>query len=429
LPERTIIVISHVVPCPPEAGNELRIHRLLAWLRGEGYRIVLLVNHAPLPREAREALEATVDRVHFIDDFLFAPGGGVIAIRGRLPKRVQCGVRFLSRLFRYCLLSLTLSGVRRSENRAAFTKRNHCPEKLRRLTAHFCREYQPVAVLAEYIFSTPCLDVVPQGVLRLVDTIDMFSRIQEQVIDHGIPYPLHCTTQEEKGYLMKSDVIIAIQDHEARMFRELVPERPVITVGVDYEVVSDIDSDPVAPNTILLVGSASRMNAHGLLAFIDQAWPAICARVPHAVLRVVGRIGRCLKPGDDRVEIAGVVDDLAAEYRRAALVINPVVGGTGLKIKSVEALCHGKALVTTVNGAEGIACAGEPPFFIAHNWKEFAEAVVGLLENEESRLCLQKRALNFALENFATERVYAPLADILRSRSESSRSLKDESSG
>ncbi|HEY6838482.1 MAG TPA: glycosyltransferase, partial [Geobacteraceae bacterium] len=106
--------------------------------------------------------------------------------------------------------------------------------------------------------------------------------------------------------------------------------------------------------------------------------------------------------------------DLTDEYRRAAIVINPIVAGTGLKIKSVEALCHGKALVTTVNGAEGIACADEPPFVVAHDWKDFAEAVVTLLENGQRRLALQKRALNFARANFVTERVYAPLAEALR---------------
>ncbi|HEY6838526.1 MAG TPA: hypothetical protein VI389_07280, partial [Geobacteraceae bacterium] len=296
-PDRTILVVSHVVPYPPAAGNQLRIHRMLTWLRSEGYRVVLLLNHPPLSRREMELLQTTVDSVHLIDDYVFVPGDGAIGIRSGLGKHLLCGLRFIAKLAEYGALCMTLSGVRRSENKSRFTKKNHCPEKLGRITRHLCRECRPDAVLAEYVFSTPCLDAVPPGILKLLDTHDVFSRIEEQVRAHAIPYPLHCSPGEERAYLLRSDVIIAIQDHEARMLKELVPERPVITVGIDYEVAAAIGDEAVA-NTVLVVGSASPMNVHGLREFIRHAWPLVCARIPHPILRVVGRIGDCLKNGD-----------------------------------------------------------------------------------------------------------------------------------
>src|SRR5262245_55406523 len=49
--EPTILLISHVVPYPPAAGNESRILRMLAWLRRQRFRLVLLLNHDPLPSD------------------------------------------------------------------------------------------------------------------------------------------------------------------------------------------------------------------------------------------------------------------------------------------------------------------------------------------------------------------------------------------
>src|SRR5215218_10171014 len=64
----TILVVSHVVPCPPSAGNEIRILKMLHWFRGQGYRVVLLLNHEPLAPEQQRDLDGLVDAVHFIGD-------------------------------------------------------------------------------------------------------------------------------------------------------------------------------------------------------------------------------------------------------------------------------------------------------------------------------------------------------------------------
>src|SRR5512143_2035634 len=92
---KTIIIVSHVVPVPPSAGNELRILRMMTWLKGQGYRLVLLLNHAPLPRWSIEALETVVDEVHLIDDFLLSPRDGVVRVQSRMVKRLLSWQRFL----------------------------------------------------------------------------------------------------------------------------------------------------------------------------------------------------------------------------------------------------------------------------------------------------------------------------------------------
>jgi glycosyltransferase involved in cell wall biosynthesis len=91
------------------------------------------------------------------------------------------------------------------------------------------------------------------------------------------------------------------------------------------------------------------------------------------------------------------------------VVINPTVAGTGLKIKSVQALAHGKPLVAWPNGVEGLNYDGEAPFRECRSWQEFAGAVVSLLKSDDDRRALAGRALAYATREFSADKVYANL--------------------
>jgi glycosyltransferase involved in cell wall biosynthesis len=110
------------------------------------------------------------------------------------------------------------------------------------------------------------------------------------------------------------------------------------------------------------------------------------------------------------------VADLDDEYRKAAVVINPVQAGTGLKIKSVEALCRGKAFVGTPNSVDGIESDGPTPYRVCADWPAFANAVNSLLSSDDERRRLERAAVSFSREHFSTERIYAALAERLAVR-------------
>ena len=96
-------------------------------------------------------------------------------------------------------------------------KRALCPENLVRLVGKLARKYEASALIAEYVFLTPCFNALPPDTLKLVDTIDVFSQKLEQVLVCGIDDPTACTKEEERGYLLQADAIIAIQSREAKL--------------------------------------------------------------------------------------------------------------------------------------------------------------------------------------------------------------------
>jgi polysaccharide biosynthesis protein PslH len=158
---------------------------------------------------------------------------------------------------------------------------------------------------------------------------------------------------------------LAISEGDAETFRGWVPPERVWTLALafDEEVIHPfyVEAEPEAgsgPPVVLMVGNfAYGANRDGVYLVRDKILPGVLARHPETLFRFVGRDF----PPDVRhpnVQVAGFVDDLLDEYRRAAVVIAPLTMGGGIKIKVVEGLAAGRFLVATPKAMEGIDAAG-----------------------------------------------------------------------
>jgi glycosyltransferase involved in cell wall biosynthesis len=92
----------------------------------------------------------------------------------------------------------------------------------------------------------------------------------------------------------------------------------------------------------------------------------------------------------------GRVQDLAAVYRRADVVVNPVRGGTGLNVKTIEALGRGMPVVTTPSGARGLEAGAGTAFLVADSSPGLAAAVVRVFEEPHLADRLASEAYSFA---------------------------------
>jgi len=140
-------------------------------------------------------------------------------------------------------------------------------------------------------------------------------------------------------------------------------------------------------------------NRDGLVWFIRNCWKYILMRVPNAELNVCGRGAdgslMSLMRQTDGIQYLGFVDDLAAEMGKAALAIVPLRFGSGMKIKTLDAMSRGLPIVSTTSGVEGLTVEHGNHVRIANNEIEFAEHIIYLLENrvEASNQALSARSL------------------------------------
>ena len=383
---------------------------MIEWLRRGGHSVSFLLNATSLDRDARARLEPVVDRLYTLEDRFADPGPA--PWRWRLDD----AARSIGSAIAQRLPAGRIRDAWSRRRRPYQIEQALAPQALLAATRALCLRHRPDAVIAEYVFAARCLSVVPPGTLKIIDTHDVFSRRKREVIRHGVDDPHHLSPRRERRQLLESDVIIAIQSAEARLLARLAPEREVITVGIDFPVAEEPDLAEERPQRLLIVGSGNPLNVHGLREFRLHAWPRIRRACPRAVVHVVGRVADAFQSDDDQFRLIGWIERMEHEWREASIVLNPTVAGTGLKVKSVEALSWGKPLVATRNAVEGIDFTGAPPFVECADWQDFAHRTIELLTSEDRRLGLGRRAHAWARAHLAAANVYAPLAEMLHRR-------------
>jgi len=252
-------------------------------------------------------------------------------------------------------------------------------------------------IIVSYVFYSRLLESITCPVLKIIDTHDVFSDRYLLYREHGQPGEFFSTGSEgERRGLERADVVLAIQERDASHFRSL-SRTPVTVVGHLAPVVNATAGCAAsqAP-AMLFVGSAMGINAVGVAWFIELVLPAVREHLPDAELWLVGGICRRIRGAAPGVRHFGFVDGVEEMYRRATVVVNPQPFGTGLSIKSVDALRHGRPLVTTASGARGLEEASGVAFLQAESAEAFASLLVELLRDPDRRASLADRAADFA---------------------------------
>jgi glycosyltransferase involved in cell wall biosynthesis len=272
---------------------------------------------------------------------------------------------------------------------------------------------RPRAVIAEYIWMAPCLDLVDGRALRVLDTHDLMH-VRQEVYEREDAW-VYCSPVEEGRLLEKADVIIAIQRNERERFGELAPGKTVICVPHSLAVRPAFACRKAGGHVVAFVASSSPANRRGLAAFIRDSWPIVKRSCPSAELRIYGSVGSdaVWEAAGDDIRTVGIVKKIRAAYETAAVLINPVTLGTGLKIKTVEALSYGKALVTTPDGADGLEEGAQRAFIVADDGRGFGEAVARLLTDSSARRALEDSARAFATATFDRRTVLRELLQLL----------------
>lgn len=198
-------------------------------------------------------------------------------------------------------------------------------------------------------------------------------------------------------------VVVSPADREALL--ELVPElhSTVVPNGVDTSYYTPTEREKESDTTLVFTGKMDfRPNVDAVLWFAREVLPLIREAVPQARLRVVGRNPHPrLKPlaGRTDITLTGYVDDVRPHVAEAGVYVVPLRVGGGTRLKVLEAMSMGKAIVTTSLGREGIDVADGRELVIADDASAFARSVVDLLRDREGRRELGRAARSLAESN------------------------------
>lgn len=287
-----------------------------------------------------------------------------------------------------------------------------CPLRFVELVSETIDQLNPDVVIIQFVFFSRCLLPI-QGKkrpLKVIDADNVFTDRTKNYVERGFSYSWFSTDEEqERTGLARSDILLAIQERECEKIKIMMPDKPVLLVPHAHEV--QPYSVPAGHN-LLFVGAANQENASGLKKFIKYALPEIKLSFPRVNLVVAGRVCELLEEFSEKVSFLGVVEDIDQLYKAASIVLNTTEIGTGLKIKTVEALCHGRCLVTTAAGIQGLE-SYTGIYHLAHTPLDFAEIIVCLLQNPKQLLNTGRDAALFAKNYFDPSSVMKTLEDNL----------------
>ncbi len=249
-------------------------------------------------------------------------------------------------------------------------------------------------VMVEYVFFSKALECFGKNALKIIDTHDVFTNRHRLFLQSGQRPKWYSTTanEEAKG-LNRADVIIAIEQNEKEFFSKLT-DKKVIMVGHTVPLFKPVRNASDDKN-ILFVGSANKFNVEGIHYFIENIFPKIRTDFSGAKLVLAGRVCNAVEDFSGCIKL-GELDDITVAYNMADLVINPVRFGTGLNIKSIEALGYSRPLVTTRIGSKGLEGGANEAFLAADTPEDFALAIVKIFSDSEFCSRLSKNAYDFA---------------------------------
>lgn len=171
------------------------------------------------------------------------------------------------------------------------------------------------------------------------------------------------------------------RDHLRRTMR-------VDGIKVIPNAVEPVDPAPLpdAPTALFLGSLAYPPNRNAAAYLMREIWPRVRREVPDAKLVIAGRSPEAV-PGSDApppgIEFVGFVEDLGPLYAGTRVVCAPIFAGGGTRIKIVEAAAHGRPVVATTLGAEGLELENERQILLRDEPRAFAAAVVELMRDDE----------------------------------------------
>ena len=196
-------------------------------------------------------------------------------------------------------------------------------------------------------------------------------------------YLRHLTRQlrdYERSQLNQYDLLLPITPRDKKHFERLGcrSETFVLPIGLETKCGPPTYESYAAPPNLHFIGSLDWLpNLEGLQWFLNDVWPLLHRRFPDLEFHVAGRnMPHAIRElRMDRVVIHGEVADSCSFVSAHSISIVPLLSGSGMRAKILEAMSLGRVVITTTIGLEGIRARNRRDLFIADTAGQFVLAV------------------------------------------------------
>jgi len=377
-----IVYVTQIVPYPPHGGVLQRGFNLLREL-ARRHRIHLLAFHHP--DELPEGEAVSQSRVEL----------------GKFCEKVEYFPLWAKKSNAHRAAALAFGAL----NSLPFSVLAHRSRALRQRLTEICASSdRPDVVHLDTIALAPYLKFCSHVPVVLAhqnvesQLMERRARLESSVIARAyVRLQARRLRKYEANQGPRFRLNIMVSDVDATRFKSFTPgiRTAVVSNGVDTEYFTARTDDEI-PAAIYTGGMNMFANRDAVEWFLEEMWPRIRSAVPDARFFAVGQrpSPRVLAAARANigVEAPGHVDDVRPWVARAAVYVVPLRVGGGTRLKMVDAMAQGKAIVATSLGAEGIHGDDGLHFVVSNDAEHFAREVIRLMRDPAGRRALGKAA-------------------------------------
>lgn len=208
----------------------------------------------------------------------------------------------------------------------------------------------------------------------------------------------------EKRAFMLADEVLVCSNNDKALVEQMAPgcSTTVVPNGVDINYFTPVDVTPSLGKLVFVGGMDWFPNLDAVTWFDREILPILREQSSSVMVHVVGRNEKkisLLHP--DNFVFHGFVDDIREHVADAVLFLCPLRVGGGTRLKLLDAMAMGKAIVSTTIGAEGLNVEHQEQMLLADTPEAFSEAILTLLSDQDLRNRLAASAREFVVKNYS----------------------------
>ncbi|MES2779889.1 MAG: glycosyltransferase family 4 protein [Bacteroidota bacterium] len=214
----------------------------------------------------------------------------------------------------------------------------------------------------------------------------------------------------EQSVLNKADSITVLSGDDARQLIEMGCTHPIHISPLGITIPEkNTQLYPVAGSIFHLGSMDWQPNIEAMEWFVQKVWPRIEQEYPDATFFMAGKQMPAFLQNyqDERLLVVGTVEDAVTFMLTKQIMVVPLFSGSGIRVKILEGMALGKAIVATSLGAQGIACDHGKNILIANTADEFYQCIGQLLNNPVLCETLGNEARKLVEEKYSNTKITA----------------------
>lgn len=300
-------------------------------------------------------------------------------------------------------------------------------KKFEQTLIHLLKNNRYEIIQLESIFSAVYIPVIKKysSAKIVLSAHNIEHQIWQRLIQHEKnilkKYYLQIQIQRLKSFEEKivqiSDGITAVTENNKKYISSLTPDKPIVVTpnGMDIKKFDRVSFEKQKTDTIFFLGSLDWIpNQQGIIWFLENVWDKILQKKPDLKLIVAGKkIPDWLKNRKEKnTTFYSDVPDTKELYHQYAIMIVPLLAGSGIRVRIIEGMAFGKCIVSTSIGAEAVPYTHQKNIWISDTPNNFADAIVYLINHPEVIKQIQQEARTLAEQYYDIEKVYLPLVQM-----------------